>query len=105
MSRMQRLFLFVIAAAVIGGGCSSDSSDPVISIPQIPVPFGLSAVIGTADIVLSWQADASFTYSRFVIYKSEDSGAIWNKIGESTTQSFTDSTVRTGATYLYGVSG
>ena len=105
MSRMQRLFLFVVATAVIGGGCSSDSSDPVISIPQIPVPFGLSAVIGTAEIVLTWQADASFTYSRFVIYRSENSGATWDRIGESTTQSYADSAVRTGATYLYGVAG
>jgi fibronectin type 3 domain-containing protein len=105
MTRLRRLFLCIAAVAALGAGCSEDSNSPVISVPQIPVPFGLNAVVGTSDIVLSWQADTSFTYSGFVIYRSENSGLTWDRISESTTQSYADSTVRTGVAYLYGVAG
>jgi fibronectin type 3 domain-containing protein len=103
---MQRLFLCIVAITVVSvAGCSEDNNQTVAPIPRIPVPFGLSAVVGTNDILLSWQADASFTYSGFVIYRSENDGLTWDRIGESTTQSYADSTVRTSVEYLYGVAG
>jgi fibronectin type 3 domain-containing protein len=95
----------MVVAALLGAGCSDNSSEPVISVPQIPVPFGLTAVIGVENIVLTWQADTTFTYAKFVIYRSENNGNTWEKVGESTTRSFADSTIRTGVLYLYGVAG
>ncbi|MDH3217610.1 MAG: hypothetical protein OEN01_15280 [Candidatus Krumholzibacteria bacterium] len=95
--------LAMVALALVS--CSEEQSDPFVPVPDIPVPTNLDAVIGTDEITLSWDADAIFAYSGFAVYRSEDSGQTWSKIGAPAASPFIDATVRTGILYLYRVAG
>ena len=67
--RLQRRILVgtALLIALMTSSCSDDPQLVSISIPSIPAPFNLSAVVGGGVITLSWASDPSFTYSGFVV--------------------------------------
>jgi hypothetical protein len=67
-------------------------------------PFNLNAVAGTGVINLKWQDDSN-EESGFEISRSVDAGVIWTKLGTVGVNvvTFTDSDVKSGTVYWYGV--
>jgi hypothetical protein len=67
-------------------------------------PFNLNAIAGTGVINLKWQDDSN-EESGFEISRSIDAGVIWTKLGTVGVNvvTFTDSDVKSGTVYWYGV--
>ncbi|NIM19909.1 MAG: hypothetical protein GTO51_06645 [Candidatus Latescibacteria bacterium] len=100
------LLVFIIA---LGGGLSACLDEVPEELtapsPQIPRPFNLRAVVGLDSLTLYWDADPDYAFSGFAVYRSDNEGAVWMKIGEAPSSPFGDGSIRSGLLYLYRISG
>jgi fibronectin type 3 domain-containing protein len=94
-------YFYVVAAADSGGDSANSSqvsATPTLSAP--PVPTGLSATAGNAQVSLAWTASANAT--SYQVKRSTSSGAE-TQISAPTSTSYTDTAVTNGTKYFYVV--
>lgn len=72
---------------------------------NVPIPSGLSILIGADAFTLSWEFDIDFEYSGFVIFRSEDDRATWTRVATVQTPPYVDANLRRGLVYWYRVAG
>ena len=94
---------YYVVSAVNGGGESANSSQ-VSARPQAPppVPTGLTATVGKAQVVLSWSASSGAT--SYNVKRSTTSGGPYTVVANTASRSFTDAGLASGTTYYYVVS-
>ena len=72
---------------------------------SLTAPYGLTiTAFSTNSYSLSWSSSSTSTYKNYNIYRSENNGLTYVKIGNSTTTSYTDNTVTSTKLYKYKVS-
>ena len=100
---MRKSFGFVIALLLAGMmGCGGGNRQSASS-PQVPAaPTALAASAGTTQVSLSWGASANA--SGYHVKRGQASGGPYTALADSSTTSYTDSSVTSGATYYYVVS-
>jgi len=87
---------------------SADSPEVAVTprdlVPPAP-PRGLVAVPGTGAVALAWEANAEADLLGYVVYRREPPQLVPVRLTEAPIgrTTFTDGTVRPGATYLYAV--
>jgi hypothetical protein len=98
---------YYVVSAVDSAGESADSAQvsalpaaPVAAIP--PVPAGLSATPGNAQVRLSWSASAGA--SSYHVKRAATSGGPYTQIAAPTVTSYSDTALTNGTTYYYVVS-
>jgi fibronectin type 3 domain-containing protein len=96
---------YYVVSAVNGSGDSANSSQvsatPTAGSPP-PIPTGLTATAGNAQVALSWNASTGAT--SYNIKRSNTSGGPFTTIASPTTTSHTDTGLNNGTTYYYVVS-
>ena len=97
---------YYVVSAVNAAGESANSSQASAkpSAPQTapPVPTGLQATAGDAQVALSWTASTGTT--SYNMKRSTTSGGPYMTISSPTTTSYTDAGLTNGTTYYYVVS-
>jgi fibronectin type 3 domain-containing protein len=97
---------YYVVSAVNSAGESANSSPasakPVAPQSIPPVPTGLQATAGNAQVSLSWSASSGAT--SYNVKRSATSGGPYTAISAPTTTSYADSGLTNGATYYYVVS-
>src|SRR5579872_6430333 len=78
-------------------GCLPKTSDPAA-----PVPTGLAATGGDAQVTLTWAASMGAT--GYNVKRATKTGGPYTQIATPTATNYTDSTVTNGTTYFYVVS-
>jgi fibronectin type 3 domain-containing protein len=94
----------VTAVNAAGEGAASMQSAAVT--PTVPVvaptaPTGVNATAGNAQVTVIWTAVTGAT--SYNVYRSTTQGSLGNKIGSSSTVTFTDSSAVNGTSYYYEV--
>jgi len=90
-------FLFVGCASVSSPGAGDSKG---ITVP--PVPSGLSATAGNAQVSLSWAASSGA--SSYHVKRSTSSGGPYSQVAAPTGITFLDATLTNGTKYFYVVS-
>ena len=105
--RITRIAGRAIAAAVIAfsWSCEEVPEELTKPVPEIPVPTNLSAVVASDSITLSWQFDSTYAFAGFDVMRSDDDLATFAKMATVAAPPYTDSNLRPGTTYWYGVAG
>ncbi len=93
------LFMAACAGTVTGGG-SGGGGGAATTVP--PVPAGLAATAGNAQVSLVWNASTGAT--SYTVKRSTTSGGPYAAISSPMAASFTDTTVTNGTKYFYVVS-
>jgi len=97
---------FYVVSALNAAGESANSTEvnatPAAPANPPPVPTGLQATAGNAQVSLTWTASAGAT--SYHVKRSTTSGSGYTQIGAPTTASFADSGLTNGTTYYYVVS-
>jgi len=70
--------------------------------PPPPVPTGLAATPGNAQVALTWNASSGAT--SYNVKRSTTSGGSYTTVGTPSTNSFTNTSLTNGTTYYYVVS-
>jgi hypothetical protein len=97
---------YYVVAAVNSAGESANSAqvsvtpDPIIATP--PVPLGLAATAGDAQVSLTWSASSGA--SGYHVKRSTTSGGPYTQIAAPGSPAYTDTSVTDGTTYYYVVS-
>lgn len=96
---------YYVVAAVNTAGTSANSAQvsatPVAPQTAPPVPSGLTATSGNAQVSLSWSADSGAT--SYHVKRSTTSGGSYTQIAAPATNSYTDTGLTNGTTYYYVV--
>jgi hypothetical protein len=96
---------YYVVSAVNAAGESANSGEvsvtPTAGAPP-PVPTGLMATAGNAQVSLSWSASAGAT--GYHVKRSGTTGGPYTQVGAPAVASYTDATVANGTTYFYVVS-
>jgi fibronectin type 3 domain-containing protein len=97
---------YYVVSALDSAGESANSA-PVSAVPaapiQIPpVPTGVSAAAGSAQVTLSWSASSSAT--SYHLNRATVSGGPYTQVAAPTSTSYTDSLLTNGTRYYYVVS-
>ena len=94
---------YYVVSAVNGGGQSANSSQvSVAPVAPPPVPGGLHATAGNAQVALTWNASSGAT--SYNVKSATTSGGPYTTIANSTSTSYTDTSSVNGTTYYYVVS-
>jgi fibronectin type 3 domain-containing protein len=104
---LPMVLLFSAVGLILGcGGCLEKVPEELVSpLPQIPVPYSLSASVSNDSITLYWSADDQYDYSGFAIFRSEVNETNFAKIATSSSSPYIDGFVRPGRVYEYKVAG
>ena len=95
------LFMAACAGTATSGGSSGGGGDgAATTVP--PVPAGLAATAGNAQVSLVWNASTGAT--SYNVKRSTSSGGPYAVISSAMMTSFTDATVTNGTKYFYVVS-
>ena len=78
------------------------SATPTAPANAPPIPAGVEATAGSAQVSLTWSASAGA--SSYHVKRSTTSGSGYTQVGAPTTTSFADSGLTNGTTYYYVVS-
>jgi fibronectin type 3 domain-containing protein len=89
--------IIVAACLALLAGCGLPKSNPAA-----PVPTGLSATAGNAEVTLAWTASTGA--KGYNVKRSTTSGGPYSTIASPTSAGYTDTTVSNGTTYYYVVS-
>ncbi len=96
---------FYVVAAVNGAGKSTFSAQvsatPLAAVTAPPVPAGLRASAGNAQVTLSWSPDSGA--NSYVIERGTTSGGPYSQIATTTTVSYTNTGLTNGTAYYYVV--
>jgi len=105
--RITRIAGRAIAATVIAFGWSCEEAPEELTrpVPEIPVPTNLTAVVASDSITLSWEFDSTYTFAGFDVMRSDDNLATFAKVANVAGPPYTDTNLRPGTTYWYGVAG
>jgi len=98
-------YYYVVSAldsAGESGNSSQASAKPNAPQTVPPVPTGLQATSGNAQVVLSWTASTGAT--SYNVKRSTTSGGPYTIVSSPTTASFSDTGLTNGTTYFYVVS-
>jgi cellulose 1,4-beta-cellobiosidase len=101
-------YYYVVSGAFSGnpnaGGESADSSEASATPQGIapPVPTGLTATGGNAQVALAWNASSGAT--SYNVKRATTLGGPYTPITSRTSTSYTDAAVTNGTTYYYVVS-
>ncbi len=95
-------FYVVTAVNSAGESGNSNQASATPNVPAPPIPTGLTAVAGNAQVSLTWSGSTSAT--TYNVKRSTVSGGPYATLASPATASFTDSTVTNGTTYYYVVS-
>jgi fibronectin type 3 domain-containing protein len=79
---------------------ASATPEPAVAIP--PIPTGLQATPGDAQVSLTWNASAGAT--SYYVKRATVSGGPYTQLVSPTTNSYTDTGLTNGTTYYYVVS-
>ena len=97
---------FYVASALDSAGESANSSEasatPAQPVTAPPVPAGLAAIAGNAQVSLTWNAATGAT--SYHLKRSTVSGGPYPQISAPASTSFTDTGLANGTTYFYVVS-
>ncbi len=105
--RITRIAGRAIAVAMIAlsWSCEEVPEELTKPVPEIPVPTNLTAVVASDSITLSWQFDSTYTFAGFDVMRSDNNLATFAKVANVAGPPYTDSNLRPGTTYWYGVAG
>ena len=101
---------YYVVAAVDSAGASANSSQvsatPTASASSVttqvpPMPLGLQATAGNAQVMLTWTASTGAT--TYNISRSVTSGGPWIQLATPTTTAYTDTGLTNGVPYYYVV--
>ena len=79
---------------------ASVTPDATVATP--PVPTGLVATAGNAEVTLAWSASGNAT--SYHVKRATTNGGPYSQVGAPTSTSYTDPSLRNGTTYYYVVS-
>jgi hypothetical protein len=107
MKLFERLFVYslVLCGLLWSTSCEEVPEKPLDQIPEIPVPYDLSALTGSDSITVSWSYDTSFNYSGFLIERSEDLEVTWTELATVSGPPYPDRSLRAGVVYWYRIAG
>ncbi len=95
-----------VVAAANSAGESSDSAQasvtPSSTITTPPVPAGLAATAGSAQVNLTWSASSGA--SGYHVKRATTSGGPYTQVAAPASNSYTDTSLTNGTTYYYVVS-
>ena len=97
-------YFYVVSASSAAGTCASGNSTPAVSAMSCtlpPVPIGLTATGGNAQVALIWTASTGAT--SYNVLRGTASGGPYTSIATPTTASYTDTGRTNGTTYYYVV--
>ena len=101
---------YYVVAAVDSAGASANSSQvsatPTASASSVttqvpPMPLGLQATAGNAQVMLTWTASTGAT--TYNVSRSVTSGGPWIQVATPTTTAYTDTGLTNGVPYYYVV--
>lgn len=103
MKRIAAVGMMLVLAGM-QAGCFESVTEAPLEIPgeEIPAPQGLVARVGDGTVTISWRAAAGA--QRYRVYRSIDTGALFERIGETADTSHVDLDVQNGRFYFYAVS-
>jgi hypothetical protein len=84
------------------GGSAAKSAQVSVTPAPPPIPTGLTAIGGNAQVSLSWSASSGA--SGYHVKRSTTSGSGYTQIAAPTSAAYTDTTVSNGTPYYYVVS-
>ena len=90
-------------------GCNrqvASPTDPALTAADVPVPYGLAAVVADRRVTLTWSLSASDSakVSEFLVYRIDSLNARPRRLDSLSWPPFADSTALNGTTYAYAVS-
>ena len=93
------------ATAVNTSAEESEFGNMVSATPAIPVPTGLFALPGNAEVTLTWDPNIDYLFDGFTVYRSTQSGTNFVNIASGiTTNAYTDTDVMNDNVYYYMIS-
>ena len=102
---------FYVVAALNAGGASANSNavtatptssgTGVIMRTAPPVPSGLQATAGNAQVMLTWMASAGAT--SYTLSRSTQAGGPWTQVATPASNAYTDTGLTNGTQYFYVV--
>ncbi len=99
------IFLLTVSCVLWSTSCDEVPEEPFSQIPEIPVPYDLSALTGSDSITVSWSYDTQFAYSGFLIERSEDLELTWTELATVNGPPYPDRSLRAGVVYWYRIAG
>jgi fibronectin type 3 domain-containing protein len=103
MRRIAAAGMMLILAG-LQTGCFESVTEAPLEIPgdEIMAPQGLAALVGDGTVTISWGAvDGA---QRYRVYRSVDTGGLFERLAETTDTSCVDADVQNGRLYFYAVS-
>jgi hypothetical protein len=95
--------VLVFVAGMMAVACEEVPEKPQETVPDIPVPFDVSAMTGADSISVSWDYDRDFIYSGFLIERSEDGEVTWTELVTVSGSPYHDRSLRAGVVYWYRI--
>src|SRR6202021_1383582 len=93
---------YVKRSTTSGGRCTQGFATPAAPVATPPVPTGLQATAGNAQVSLAWSASTGAT--SYHVKRSTMSGGPYTQISAPTSTSFADTGLTNGIAYFYVVS-
>jgi fibronectin type 3 domain-containing protein len=103
MRRIAVVGMMLILAGM-QSGCFESVTEAPLEIPggEIMAPQGLSALVGDGVVTISWRAVEGA--QRYRVYRSADTGGLFDRIAETADTFCVDTDVQNGRFYFYAVS-
>ena len=100
-------YLYSVIANGQGGTTSARTTALSVTVPwQAPAaPANVTVTANPSSVTVTWTASTGPSLTGYAITRSADNGVTWTRVGTvgSSTTTYTDTTVTSGATYLYSV--